>query len=45
MHVIINVYQSWKSMLFESKDESISIILTKSKELSIVDIKQTDRQN
>ena len=29
--------QSWKSKLFKSKDESISIIHTKIKELSIVD--------
>ena len=29
----------WKSMLFRSKDKSISIIPTKSKELSIVDVR------
>ena len=31
--------QDWKSMLFKSKDESISIIHAKSKELSILDAK------
>ena len=31
--------QVWKSRLFKSKDESISIVHTKSKELSIVDIR------
>ena len=31
--------QGWKSKLFKSKDESISIVHTKSEELSIVDIR------
>ena len=37
--LLIAFHQGWKLMLFKSKDESISIIYTKSKESSIGDIR------
>ena len=37
--LLIAFHQGWKMMLFKSKDESISIIYTKSKESSIRDIR------